>query len=62
MPALDLGPANRLPALGAGHFDRPRVRKLLEVSLERTSEQHRFRLVGAARLASKRGVNLRRES
>jgi len=61
MPALDLGPRNRLPALASSYLDRARVRELFQVRLYRAPEQRRFRLVRAPRLAGKRGVDLGRE-
>jgi hypothetical protein len=61
MTAFDLAPGNRLPALAARHLDRARVRKFFEVRLDRASEQRRFGLMSAARLASQRSVNLGRE-
>ena len=61
MPVLDLGPENRLPALAASHFDRASVRNYFKVRLDRAPEQRRLRLMGAARLASQCGVNLRGE-
>jgi hypothetical protein len=61
MPALDLGPGNRLPALAASSLDRASVRELFQEGLYGASKQRRLRLMGAPRLAGERRVNLRRE-